>query len=145
MAVRIYSLAKELKVDSKELVDLCTQIGITGKGSALASLSEDEVVKIQDYFKGSGPKSAAKGGPAAPVAPERPRQAGNVGGRMPVIVTPKPSGPLSSLRKLRDDEQPTEPEAEAEQELDSALAAEVPAVEESAAAGPPAPSTPAAP
>ena len=40
MAVRIYSLAKELKVDSKELVDLCTQIGIGGKGSALASLSD---------------------------------------------------------------------------------------------------------
>jgi translation initiation factor IF-2 len=145
LAVRIYSLAKELKVDSKELVDLCTQIGITGKGSALASLSEDEVVKIQDYFKGSGPKSAAKGGPAAPAAPERPRQAGNAGGRMPVIVTPKPSGPLSSLRKLREDEQPTEPEAEAEQELDSAIAAEAPAVEESAAAAPPAPSAPAAP
>lgn len=145
MAVRIYSLAKELKVDSKELVDLCTQIGITGKGSALASLSEDEVVKIQDYFKGSGPKASAKGGPAAPAAPERPRQAGNAGGRMPVIVTAKPSGPLSSLRKLRDDEQPTEPEAEAEQELDSAIAAEAPAVEESVAPTPPAPATPAAP
>jgi translation initiation factor IF-2 len=63
LAVRIYSLAKELKVDSKELVDLCTQIGITGKGSALASLSEDEVVKIQDYFKGSGPKSPPQGRP----------------------------------------------------------------------------------
>jgi len=144
LAVRIYSLAKELKVDSKELVDLCTQIGITGKGSALASLSEDEVVKIQDYFKGSGPKTSAKGGVAAPPAPERPRQTGNVGSRMPVIVTSKPSGPLSSLRKLREEEQPTEAEAEAAQELDSALAAEAPAVEEAAAA-PPAPATPAVP
>ena len=130
MAVRIYSLAKELKVDSKELVDLCTQIGITGKGSALASLSEDEVVKIQDYFKGSGPKSAPKGGPAAPAAPERPRERGSAGGRMPVIVTPKSSDPLTSLRKLREEEQAVEAEAEAEavQELDAALAAEAPAV-----------------
>ena len=48
MAVRIYSLAKDLKVDSKELVDICTHIGIGGKGSALASLSDEEVVKIQD-------------------------------------------------------------------------------------------------
>ena len=145
MAVRIYSLAKELKVDSKELVDLCTQIGITGKGSALASLSEDEVVKIQDYFKGSGPKSVAKGGPAAPAAPERPRERGSAGGRMPVIVTPKPSDPLTSLRKLREEEQTVEPEAEAAQELDAALAAEAPVVEESAAAAPPARSTPAEP
>ena len=52
MAVRIYSLAKELKVDSKELVDLCTAIGIGGKGSALASLSDDEVVKVREYLKG---------------------------------------------------------------------------------------------
>ncbi|NDH93462.1 MAG: hypothetical protein EBZ13_02780, partial [Planctomycetia bacterium] len=27
MAVRIYSLAKELKLDSKELVDLCARAG----------------------------------------------------------------------------------------------------------------------
>ena len=38
MAVRIYSLAKELKLDSKVLVDICTSAGVLGKGSALASL-----------------------------------------------------------------------------------------------------------
>ena len=49
MAVRIYSLAKELKVDSKELVDLCTQIGIGGKGSALASLSAGIILTTAGY------------------------------------------------------------------------------------------------
>ena len=146
MAVRIYSLAKELKVDSKELVDLCTQIGITGKGSALASLSEDEVVKIQDYFKGSGPKAPTKGGPAAVAAPERPRERSQAGGRMPVIVTPKTSDPLASLRKLREDEQSLEQEFETAEEPtadgpETPLAAEAPAVEEQAAA----PAPPAAP
>ena len=43
--VRIYALAKELEVDSKELVDICRKAGIPGKGSALASLNEDEVAK----------------------------------------------------------------------------------------------------
>ena len=47
MAVRIYSLAKDLKVDSKELVDICTKAGVPGKGSALASLTEEEVEKVQ--------------------------------------------------------------------------------------------------
>ena len=42
MAVRIYNLAKDLKVDSKDLVDLCKKAGIAGKGSALASLSDEE-------------------------------------------------------------------------------------------------------
>jgi len=37
LAVRIYSLAKELKLDSKELVDLCTQIGITASVAAKLS------------------------------------------------------------------------------------------------------------
>ena len=35
VAVRIYTLAKDLKLDSKELVDLCTRAGIQDKGSAL--------------------------------------------------------------------------------------------------------------
>ena len=45
MAVRIYALAKELKLDSKELVDICTKAGVPGKGSALASLTEEEAEK----------------------------------------------------------------------------------------------------
>jgi translation initiation factor IF-2 len=56
---RIYSLAKELGFDSKELVDVCTKAGVTGKGSALASLSDDEVEKLKAYLKG-GAKSTAK-------------------------------------------------------------------------------------
>jgi translation initiation factor IF-2 len=101
LAVRIYSLAKDLKVDSKELVDICTQIGISGKGSALASLSDDEVVKIQEFFKGgAGAKAAGKGGATATMAPpERPRERAPAGGKMPVIQTARPSGPLSGLRK----------------------------------------------
>ena len=38
MAIRIYSLAKDLGLDNKELVEIVTNAGITGKGSALASL-----------------------------------------------------------------------------------------------------------
>lgn len=52
--MRIYAIAKELKIDSKDLVDICTKAGITGKGSALASLTEDEVVRLKSFL--SGPK-----------------------------------------------------------------------------------------
>jgi translation initiation factor IF-2 len=55
---RIYALAKDLKLDSKELVDLCTKAGIPGKGSALASLEDDEVVKLKAYLEGHSKKSA---------------------------------------------------------------------------------------
>jgi translation initiation factor IF-2 len=50
LAVRIYALAKELKIDSKELVELCAKAGVTGKGSALASLADDEVVRLKEFL-----------------------------------------------------------------------------------------------
>jgi len=61
--IRIYSLAKELKIENKELVDICTKVGITGKGSALASLDDDEVAKVKAYLSGDG-SSAAKAKPS---------------------------------------------------------------------------------
>ena len=102
MAVRIYALAKELKLDSKELVDICTKAGVPGKGSALASLTEDEVEKVKQFFKGGPPKG--KSGKAAPPPPQRPTEPLR-SGKMPVIVTAKPS-PSAGRPK------PTEPAAE---------------------------------
>lgn len=67
MAIRIYALAKDLKIDSKELVDLCTKAGIPGKGSALASLEDEEVAKLKAYLEGSAAKRAAA--PAASSGP----------------------------------------------------------------------------
>ncbi|MBC8355888.1 MAG: translation initiation factor IF-2 [Planctomycetes bacterium] len=69
MPIRIYALAKELKFDSKELVDICTKAGITGKGSALASLEDAEVDKLKSYLAGGDKKSAPTPPAHAPVAP----------------------------------------------------------------------------
>ncbi len=62
MPIRIYALAKDLKIDSKELVEICAKAGITGKGSALASLTDEELERVKSYLKvGSKPEQ--------PVAP----------------------------------------------------------------------------
>ncbi len=94
MPKRIYALAKELAMDSKDLVDLCTKIGIQNKGSALASLEDDEVDRITKYIKaGEAPRPAAGGaapnssGPAS-VAPIPP-----AAGPLP----PRRSGPIPNL------------------------------------------------
>ncbi len=73
MAVRIYTLAKELKLDSKELVDLCTRAGIQDKGSALASMTDEEVAKLKEFIaaKSKPPERPA----AAPVRPAAPAAA----------------------------------------------------------------------
>jgi translation initiation factor IF-2 len=91
LAVRIYALAKELKLDSKELVDICTKAGVPGKGSALASLTEEEAEKVKQFLKGGG-TAKAKPTKAAPAMPQRPAEPVR-GGKMPVIVTSKPSPP----------------------------------------------------
>ena len=64
MPTRIYALAKDLRIDSKELVDLCTKAGIPGKGSALASLEDDEVAKLKLFLESATTKRAAQLGPA---------------------------------------------------------------------------------
>jgi len=99
LVVRIYSLAKELKLDSKVLVDICTRAGVPGKGSALASLTEEEVTKVKNFMAGGGAKTAAPPAPVAvataaaaslsapltaPIAPVIPKATG----RVPVLRTP---------------------------------------------------------
>ena len=120
MPVRIYALAKELKLDSKELVDLCTRIGIPNKGSALASLEDDEVSRIRKYLAGgSGPEPAASsaspsrpsGGPAVgapiretpvlpPLSPPPPREKEPAApaAKAPVAVPTSVAPPAPSVR-----------------------------------------------
>ena len=103
VAVRIYALAKQLKVDSKILVDTCTKAGITGKGSALASLTDEEEAKVREVFE-SGKRPVARA--AKPGAVKKPLDdgplkredyiapAGGAAGKMPVLAgKPKPEKP----------------------------------------------------
>ncbi len=45
----IYSLAKELDIESNRIILACKTIGITAKG-ATKRLNEDELEKIKNYF-----------------------------------------------------------------------------------------------
>ena len=73
MPTRIYSLAKELSIDSKELVDICSKLGISGKGSALASLSDEELDKVRSHLAGPKPKVESEPEPSqAPVSAPAP-------------------------------------------------------------------------
>ena len=71
MPVRIYALAKDLRVDSKKLVDLCAQAGIADKGSALASLTDDEATKVKAFISGGG-KGSGGSKPSPAAAPQEP-------------------------------------------------------------------------
>ncbi len=134
MGTRIYSLAKELRLDTKELVDICTKAGISGKGSALATLTDDEVEKVKGFLTGGGPKT--KRSKAAPPAPEPPKRSPTLG-KMRVIVSsaskaaPEPPTPA----------EPPPPEVQEPAPAVADVAAE--AVEEVQAEAEPAPAPPA--
>ncbi len=56
MSPRIYALAKQLHLETKDLVDLVKKLGIEGKGSSLSNLTDEE----SDLVKAAVQKSAAK-------------------------------------------------------------------------------------
>ncbi|EKK03389.1 translation initiation factor IF-2 [Rhodopirellula baltica SH28] len=103
MPVRIYALAKELNLDSKELVDVVKKAGITGKGSALASLSDEEAQQVRGHLAGSAAKSEpkpkaappTKDTPTAPVAPVR-DLSGATGRKPSAINVGRPSKPAEA-------------------------------------------------
>ncbi len=95
MAVRIYTLAKEMKIDSKELVELCTRAGIHDKGSALASMTDQEIAKLKEFIAAKSrpaerAPAATAGKPAAPAATGTLRREDYIA---PAGVAARPSAP----------------------------------------------------
>ncbi|MDO4586457.1 MAG: translation initiation factor IF-2 [Planctomycetia bacterium] len=99
MSIRIYALAKQLKVESKLLVDVCKKLGLEGKGSALASLTDEEVQLVTDYFTRTPILKTAKDLISEVVS--MPLQKPSVSlhtGKVPVLKPSRPSR-LSELTK----------------------------------------------
>jgi len=86
VAVRIYSLAKEMGLDSKELVDLCTRIGILNKGSALASLEDEEVTRVKKHVAG---QAAAAAGAAVTTVASKSAPSSSTAVAAAVVLTPE--------------------------------------------------------
>lgn len=96
MPVRIYALAKDLGIDNAQLLDICESVGISGKGSALASLDDDETARIKEFMSGGGQVATVEEEPDnAPIRPER-----NDDLKAPVRELPsRPKEPAPTLSK----------------------------------------------
>src|SRR5436190_3726568 len=66
--VRVFELAKELALGSKDLVTLAKDLGFAGVTNQLSGLSNDQVDALKERAK-SGPKPGASPSVAAPVKP----------------------------------------------------------------------------
>lgn len=146
-------------MDSKVLVDICTRAGITGKGSALASLTEEELAKLNAFMAKSGKAAAAPGGKGAAGSPapsptfrreDYIAPAGFAPGKVPVLPPTKPEKP-APLKKKPPEEQPASPAEAAPPAPPPPVAAPFAPVESPiseapvASAAPTAPVAPAAP
>ena len=124
MPIRIYALAKELKIDNKKLVDICTKAGITGKGSALASLTDEELATLKTFMAGGrAGRSAAPAGRLRKATRGEPLAAGPVGsfrredyiapggmsaGKVPVLP-PRVEKPAAAKKKPAEEGAPAKP------------------------------------
>ncbi|MHC4177684.1 MAG: translation initiation factor IF-2 N-terminal domain-containing protein, partial [Planctomycetota bacterium] len=112
MPIRIYAFANKLELDSKLLVDICNKVGITGKGSALASLSDEEVAKIEAYISQAKARRADARGTSQAADAQPPKTlrredyiapAGTVAGKVPVLEA-KVEKPTAAKRKQPEEE-----------------------------------------
>ena len=123
-SIRVFNLAKELKLENKELLELCHNLGFEKK-SQLSGLSTEEVVSIKAKLAAGtskpSPGNTSSAKPAAPVMPikapdlkvktlasNKPRSLSNV----PVVEAAEPMvaevEPQSEEAVVASEQQPTE-------------------------------------
>ncbi|MCA9071605.1 MAG: translation initiation factor IF-2 N-terminal domain-containing protein, partial [Planctomycetaceae bacterium] len=64
-------MAKELGIDSKELIEYCNQAGVKAKNSALASISPEQRDKVVHFIESRGSSGSAPAETQKPAAPVR--------------------------------------------------------------------------
>ena len=65
MSARVYTLAKELDLDNRDILDAVKQLGMVGKSSTLATLTDEEADQIRAHFRGRKVPPREKHSPAA--------------------------------------------------------------------------------
>ena len=91
--IRIYALARELNVETKDLIDMCRQAGIDVKNQ-LSSLDPDQRDVVLKMLKGGGGTATAVAAPPRPASPV-----------IPQVMTPVPV--LHGTRPARREPEPT--------------------------------------
>ncbi len=137
LAIRIFALAKELGIESKELIEYCNQAGVKAKNSALASISPEQRDVVVGYIEQRGKSAPAQTqGPMVPVR-EEPAE---TGGKVRKIEVSRTQGGRSSRMAGSgtatvdlEPEVETEPEVAEEVEEEVEITAEAAPVKEAPA------------
>src|SRR4051812_34274662 len=89
--VRVYQLARELNVETKDLLDMCRTAGIDVKNQ-LSSLDPDQRDAVEQMVRrGGGTAVAAPPKPAGGVLPTPPSRMPNLSSTRPPVIQSKPA------------------------------------------------------
>ncbi len=135
--VRLFSLAKDLNMDSKVLIQHCADAGLDVKNSPLASITEEERDRLMAHLEKVGRERQATPAPTEVMAPVREEVPPERLGKVRQIKT---LGPLGGIRTRRG----PRPEGEAEVAAEARPGTE-PAGESPPAESPPPPAPPGEP
>ena len=94
MGIRIHEASKKFNVSNKQLVDVLTSLGYTGKTIAVAGLADEWVVKLEKHF-------AAKSAPVEPKKENKPVQA-----QQPKVQVVKPAQPQQNPQTPKQENKP---------------------------------------
>ena len=86
---RVYSMASELNVDTKTVLEYCKDLGYTSITSQLKSLEPEQVDALRERHK-NGRKTAPK-----PAVAAKPAALPKVESKMPTLAPPKPKPPVA--------------------------------------------------
>ena len=78
MKIRIFALAKELGLDSKDLIDYCNRAGIELKNSPLASITPEQRDLVLQFIDGQGASAPVEDEPTVPLRSAPPERTGRI-------------------------------------------------------------------
>jgi len=111
LKIRLFALAKELGIDSKDLIDHCLSAGIKVKNSPLASISPEERDLVLSHMKNAGSSVATAPPEEAQMTPFAAPSSRDAGGKVRSI---RPVGSRPSLQREKPasavEEEPEEPQ-----------------------------------
>ena len=113
LKVRIFSLAKELEMDSKVLIQHCADAGLDVKNSPLASITEAERDQLMAHLATVDTTAPAEAESTEPLVPVREEVAPDRLGKVRQIKTLGPLGGTLRSRRGSDEESEAEEEEEA--------------------------------
>ncbi|MBR0192798.1 MAG: translation initiation factor IF-2 [Thermoguttaceae bacterium] len=133
---RVYTLAKELKIEAKDLMELCSKLNIVTKGSsALASISDEDAVRVREHLSSQKSSSVQKEQTPEPVVEPTAPKASMVMGRVPTLSSKRHSEKESAKEVSEKEPAPKKTSnSEKSSETASSQAAEKDASSESPAA-----------